>query len=42
MDLKDKFHNLQDKWDAFLANKFYTHGACAVAGVVIGIFLAYR
>ncbi len=42
MNLKDKWYSFLDKWDAFLANKWQTHGACAVAGVVIGVMLAYR
>jgi len=40
MNLKDRYYDVLDRWDRFAANKFQTHLACGVAGVIVGIYLA--
>lgn len=39
--IKTFIWNAQDRWDAFKANPFETHLACAGAGCLIGIYLAF-
>lgn len=42
MDVKEKLQNALDKWAEFKSNPVKTHAACAFAGLIIGVALAYK
>lgn len=41
MSLRDKFNDLQDKWDDILASRSKFGLFCAICGFVIGFAVAY-
>lgn len=41
-DIKDKWHSVLDKWDAFKASPTKTHLAVFACGIVVGVALVFK